>query len=123
VLSVSATTFTFLETAKGKVRSRKGLGSSMRKWCDQAELPMCSSHGLRKAICRRIAEAGGTPFEIMSVSGQVTLAMAQKYCETFGRRDLADSAFHKIGGTKKEQNVTNLSGRFVNNYSNELKTK
>lgn len=116
-------TFTFLETRRGKARSRKGLGSSMRKWCDKAGLPMCSSHGLRKAICRRIAEAGGTPFEIMSVSGQVTLAMAQKYCETFGRRDLADSAFSKLGGTKPEQNLANHPARFATIASKQLKTK
>lgn len=122
-LEQKVATFTFLETGHGNARSRKGLGSSMRKWCDKAGLPMCSSHGLRKAICRRIAEAGGTPFEIMSVSGQVTLAMAQKYCETFGRRDLADSAFHKLNGTNAEQNLTNHPARFVKKTGKQLKSK
>ena len=112
-INAQCVTFTYLETGQGKARSRKGLGTSMRKWCDKAGLPLCSSHGLRKAICRRIAEAKGTPFEIMSVSGQVILAMAQKYCETFGRRDLADSAFERFDGTKPEQNLTNLPARFV----------
>lgn len=116
-------TFTFLETYQGKARSRSGLGVSMRKWCDKAGLPLCTSHGLRKAICRRIAEASGTPFEIMSVSGQVTLAMAQKYCETFGRRDLADSAFSRLDGTKAEQNLTNHPARFVRNTGNMQKIK
>lgn len=112
-INAQPVSFTYLETGHGKARSRKGLGTSMRKWCDKAGLPLCSSHGLRKAICRRIAEAGGTPFEIMSVSGQVTLAMAQKYCETFGRRDLADSAFSRLDGTKPEQTLTNHPARFV----------
>jgi hypothetical protein len=76
-----------------------------------------------KLIFRRIAEAGGTPFEIMSVGGQVTLAMAQKYCETFGRGDLAESVFHKISGTKTEQNVTNFSGNFVRYNDNNMKIK
>lgn len=121
-ICVSPATFTFLETRQAKARTRSGLGSSMRKWCDKAELPLCSSHGLRKAICRRIAEAGGTPFEIMSVSGQVTLAMAQKFCETFGRRDLADSAFSRLDGTKVEQNLTNHPLRFVRNPGKQLKS-
>ena len=86
----------------------------MRKWCDVAGLPLCSSHGLRKAICRRIAQAGGAPFEIMAVSGHVTLSMAQKYCADFGRRDMADSAFSRLDETKKVQNLTNHPKRFVN---------
>ncbi|MGR3478024.1 MAG: tyrosine-type recombinase/integrase [Sulfitobacter sp.] len=122
-IDASPATFTFLETRQGKPRTRAGLGSSMRKWCDAAGLPLCSSHGLRKAICRRIAEAGGTPFEIMSVSGQVTLAMAQKYCETFGRRDLADSAFSRLDGTKAEQNLTNHPARFVRKCHKQRKLK
>ena len=113
--------FTFLETAHGRGRTRSGLGTSMRKWCDKAGLPLCSSHGLRKAICRRIAEAGGGPFEIMSVSGHVTLSEAQRYCETFGRKALSDSAMERIGGTKNEQNVTNHPDRFVNNNRKPMK--
>lgn len=105
--------FTFLETRSNKARSVKGLGTSMRKWCNKAKLPLCSSHGLRKAICRRIAEAQGTPHEIMSVSGHITLSEAQKYCETFGRKALSDSAFDKMESTKTERKVTNLPARFV----------
>jgi integrase len=112
-LAARPVTFTYLETAHNKARSCNGLGTSMRKWCDMAGLPLCSSHGLRKAICRRIAEANGTPHEIMAVSGHVTLAMAQKYCETFGRRDMADSAFSRLVGTKAEQTLTNHPARFV----------
>lgn len=112
-LAARPVTFTYLETGHNKARSRNGLGTSMRKWCDAAGLPLCSSHGLRKAICRRIAEAGGTPYEIMAVSGHVTLSMAQKYCETFGRRDMADTAFSRLDGTKIEQNLTNHPKRFV----------
>lgn len=99
--------FTFLQTQYGKPRTPSGLGTSMRKWCDKAGLPLCSSHGLRKAICRRIAEAGGTPFEIMSVSGHVSLSEAQRYCEAFGRKRLSDSAFEKMAGVEGEQNLTN----------------
>ncbi|EEX10681.1 phage integrase family protein [Ruegeria lacuscaerulensis ITI-1157] len=114
--------FTFLETNRKQARSPNGLGNDMREWCDKAGLPMCSSHGLRKAICRRIAEAGGTPFEIMSVSGHITLAMAQHYCEAFGRKNLADSAVHRLPhGPNGEQKLTNLDGGFVNHSRNQLK--
>ena len=86
---VPAKAFTFLETAQGKARTANGLGTRMRKWCDDAGLPMCSSHGLRKAICRRLAEAGATAPEIMSVSGHTTLAEMQRYIEAFGRKGMA----------------------------------
>jgi integrase len=122
-IEATPVTFTYLETRQGKARSRKGLGTSMRKWCDKAGLPLCSSHGLRKAICRRIAEAGGTPFEVMAVSGHVTLSMAQEYCKMFGRRGLADSAFARMGGTETEQNLTNHPARFVTNSTKRRKTK
>ncbi|SDL09092.1 tyrosine-type recombinase/integrase [Paracoccus chinensis] len=106
--------FTFLQTKDGLSRSVKGLGTSMRKWCDKAGLPLCSSHGLRKAICRRIAEAGGTAFAIMSVSGHISLKEAQKYCEEFGRKGMADSAIASLpGGANGEQKLTNHPARFV----------
>ena len=71
--------FTFLETSNGKSRSSNGLGNKMRKWCDEAGLPNCASHGLRKAIARRMAEAGCSPHEIMAVTGHATLAEVTRY--------------------------------------------
>ncbi|WP_456390440.1 tyrosine-type recombinase/integrase [Profundibacter sp.] len=112
----------FLHTKQGKFRSPDGFGNAMRKWCNEASLPLCSAHGLRKSICRRLAEAGCTPHEIMSISGHITLPMAQKYCAQFGRRDLSDPAMLKFqNGPIAEQNLTNHSLRFVNKPSNQLK--
>ncbi len=51
------------------------------------------------------------------------LAMAQKYCETFGRRDLADSAFSKLDGTNAEQKLANHPARFATFSSKQRKTK
>lgn len=48
---------TFLQTGHGRPRSAPGLGNAMREWCDKAGIPGCTSHGLRKAIARRLAEA------------------------------------------------------------------
>lgn len=119
---VPSDAFTFLQTKDGLSRSVKGLGSSMRKWCDKAGLSLCSSHGLRKAICRRIAEAEGTAFQIMSVSGHISLKEAQKYCEEFGRKGLADSAIASLpGGANGEQKLTNHPARFVRKSDKVLK--
>jgi integrase len=50
-----------------------------RKVCDQAGLRGVSAHGLRKAACRRLAEAGCTAHEIMSISGHKTLDEVRRY--------------------------------------------
>jgi integrase len=121
---VPAHAFTFLQTAHGKARTASGLGTRMREWCDAAGLPLCSSHGLRKAICRRLAEAGATAPEIMSVSGHTTLAEVQRYIDAFGRQNAADVAFSKLsGGPKPEQSVTNHPARFVKPDAKPLKAR
>jgi integrase len=88
--------FTFLETTGGKSRSSNGLGNKMREWCDAAGLPKCSSHGLRKAIARRMAEAGCSPHEIMAVTGHATLSEVTRYTKDANRPMLADKAITKL---------------------------
>lgn len=95
--ALPADTQTFLQTTHGKPRSAAGLGNAMRNWCDEAGIPQCSSHGLRKACSRRLIEAGATPHEMMAVTGHKTLAEAQRYAETFDRSNAADRAMEKHG--------------------------
>lgn len=84
--------FTFLETAHRKSRSPNGLGNLMREWCDAAGLPECSSHGLRKAIARRLAEAGATTHEIAAITGHKTLKEIERYTNAADRSRLAAGA-------------------------------
>jgi integrase len=52
---------TFLVAEFGKPFSFAGFGNWFRERCNEAGLPKrCSAHGLRKAACRRLAEAGCT---------------------------------------------------------------
>lgn len=51
-----------------------------------------SPHGLRKATCRRLAEAGCTPHQIMAISGHRSLAEVTRYTVAAGRKDLAAQA-------------------------------
>lgn len=62
-------TGSYLVTAYGKPFTRAGLGNKMREWCDQAGLPQCSAHGLRKAGARRAAESGATNQGLKAVGG------------------------------------------------------
>jgi len=49
---------TFLITEYGKPFTPAGFGNWFRERCNEAGLPHCSAHGLRKASLRRMAEAG-----------------------------------------------------------------
>jgi integrase len=60
---------TYLVTSFGKPFTANGFGNKMREWCNEAGLPECASHGLRKLCLTRLAEAGCTAFEIASISG------------------------------------------------------
>jgi integrase len=106
--------FTFLETQLGTSRSASGLGRRMRRWCDAAGLPECTSHGLRKACARRLAEAGATAHQIAAVTGHATLKEVERYTRDAARSGLADAAFAKEETwSKREHVVTNHPKRFV----------
>lgn len=62
-------TETFLVTHYGKPFTKAGLGNKMRDWCNQAGLPHCSMHGLRKAGARRAAELGASNQMLKAVGG------------------------------------------------------
>ena len=51
-----------------------------------------SAHGLRKATCRRLAEAGCSAHEIMAISGHQTLAEVTRYTIAANRIHLAERA-------------------------------
>ena len=60
---------TFLVTSFGKPFTANGFGNAMRQWCDQAGLPHCSSHGLRKAGATIAAENGASDLQLMAIFG------------------------------------------------------
>jgi integrase len=87
---------TFLVTATGKPYGGNAFSEQFRKWCDDAGLPKrCKPHGLRKAMCRRLAEAECTGNEIMSISGHVTLKELVRYTAKADRARLARNAMAK----------------------------
>lgn len=87
---------TLLLTEYGKPFSSNGFGNKMRDWCDDAELPQCSSHGLRKAAARRLAEAGCTNAQIKAITGHTTDAEVARYTAAASQRTLADQAMDAI---------------------------
>jgi integrase len=76
----AAITPTFLMTAYGKPFTAAGFGGWFREQCDAAGLPKeCTAHGLRKAACRRLAEAGCSANVIASISGHTSLREVERY--------------------------------------------
>ena len=91
----------FLVTAQGRPFTPAGFTNWFRDMVREAGLPDgLSPHGLRKATCRRLAEAGCTPHQIMAISGHKSLAEVTRYTVAAGRKDLAAQAMLALG--KKE---------------------
>jgi integrase len=88
---------TFIVTVAGSPFSPDGFSNLFRDWCDQARLPKrCSAHGLRKAACRRLAEAGCSALEIMAISGHASLREVQRYCAAADQARLARAAMATV---------------------------
>lgn len=105
---VAATSqMTFLVTEFGKPFTSNGFGNWFRKRCDEAKLPQCSAHGLRKACARRLADAGCTMFQIAAITGHASLKEVQRYTRGADQKRLALEAMNKL--TTK---VSNLDARF-----------
>jgi integrase len=86
----------FVVTKSGKPYSLGGFGNAMRKWCDQAGCPEVSSHGLRKAAARRLAEAGATTHQIAAITGHASLREVERYTEAAERKRLAGQGMAKL---------------------------
>jgi hypothetical protein len=88
-----ASHLTFLVTATGKPYGGNAFSEQFRNWCDAAGLPKrCSAHGLRKASCRRMAEAEYTANEIMAHSGHGTMKELVRYTKAADQARLARNA-------------------------------
>jgi integrase len=80
---------TFLETAFKKPFTSNGFGNKMRDWCNQAGLPHCSAHGLRKAAATIAAENGASEYQLMAIFGWASPKQAAIYTKAARQRRLA----------------------------------
>lgn len=105
----------FLVTEQGKPFTPAGFGNWFRERCDEADLPQCSAHGLRKAAAIRHALNGATAPELMAWFGWKTIGEAQRYIEEANRIRLAENAGAKlISGTS----IGKPEAQFVKNGEN-----
>jgi integrase len=83
---------TFLVTEYGKPFTAAGFGGWFRDRCDEAGLPQCSAHGLRKMGATRAAENGATEHQLMAIFDWKTPGQARIYTEKARRKKLAGGA-------------------------------
>jgi integrase len=95
---------TFLINDLGRAFTDAGIGNKFRDWCDQAGLPDCTAHGLRKAGATIAAENGATAHQLMAIFGWDTLKQAEVYTKSANQKRLAENSMHLIEAT--EQNGT-----------------
>jgi integrase len=91
--AVPVTQLTFLQTLRGKPFTPHAFTVWFGEACDEASLSSaCTFHGLRKAACRRLAEAGCTVHEIADISGHASLHEVERYTKAADQAKLARAA-------------------------------
>lgn len=102
---------TFLITSYGKPFSSNGFGNKMRQWCNDAGLPDCSSHGLRKASATILAEAGASEHQLMAIFGWSDSKMAQLYTRAAQSKRIIDAGFERRKSFMAHKNVPLLAAK------------
>ena len=87
---------TFLETAYGKPFTAAGFGNWFRDRCDEAGLPQCTAHGLKKAGATIAAENGATTRQLMAMFDWSTISQAEVYTRAADQKRLAGEAMGLI---------------------------
>ena len=102
---------TFLTTQFGKPFTAAGFGNWFLEQRNDAGLPHCSAHGLRKAAARRLAEAGCTEHEIAAITGHASLREVARYTKGCGST-AACPCGHGEGDRKTRTEPVKPCGRF-----------
>ncbi len=113
IMATKSSALIFILSDHGRPFSRKGFGNKVRQWCDEAGLPQCSAHGLRKAAARRFAEAGCTNQQIKSWTGHTTDSEVSRYTAAADQQTLSDAAAEML--------MANLAQRLANRADNPMK--
>jgi integrase len=102
---------TFLETEYRKPFSEAGFGNWFRDRCDEAELPQCTAHGLKKAGATIAAENGATTHQLMAMFHWDTLAMAEVYTKAAEKKRMAGEAMGLISLDRNENEQKAINDR------------
>jgi integrase len=111
--SVPRSNLTFLITEHGAPFTPNGFGNWWRDRCNEAGLPHCSFHGLRKAAATRLANAGCSVDQVKAITGHRSLAEVARYTRAADQRRLARQAIEmqlrtERTETEREQKLTKI---------------
>lgn len=98
---------TFLVNEFGNGFTSNGFGNWFRKRCDEAGLPQCSAHGLRKAASSRMADRGATEHQIMSMTGHQTSKEVTRYTKAARQKVIARSAVNLLADDDEADRTEN----------------
>jgi integrase len=91
------------------MRTRSGFGNKFRDWCDEADLPHCTAHGLRKAGACIAAENGATEKQLIAIFGWQTMKEAAHCTKMANQKKLAASAMLLLSIDQIENKTLPLS--------------
>lgn len=104
---------TYLVTEFGKPFSKDGIGNKMRQWCDEAGLPHCSAHGLRKAAARRAAELEATNQQLKAAGGWSQDQEVSTYTAAASQAKLASDIITRVSQWEMRRDRTRTEGELV----------
>lgn len=104
IIAAPSDNMTYLVTEWGRPFTANGFGNRFRKWCDEAGLPQCSAHGLRKAGATIAAENGATPHQLNAIFGWTTLRQAEGYTRHANQERMAGEAMSLLMPRRRERN-------------------
>lgn len=87
---------TYLVTEYGKPYTVAGFGNWFRDRCNEAGLPHCSAHSVRKGVATLLAEGEATEHQLMAAFGWTTPQQAAGYTRTANRERLAKAAWGRL---------------------------
>lgn len=91
----------YLVTEYGRSFTANGFGGWFRDRCDEAGLPQCSAHGLRKAGATRAANNGASAHQLKAMFGWAALAQAETYTRGADQQRLAESGILYLDRERK----------------------
>jgi len=86
----------FLATSRGAPFDPAVFGNWFRERCDEAGLPHCTAHGLRKAGAVLAADNGATEKQMMAIFGWSSGDLAAYYSRKASQKKLAGAAMHLL---------------------------
>lgn len=98
---------TYLVHAYGEPFKNASFGNWFRDRCDEAGLPQCSAHGLRKAMMRRLAELHLGNQSLKSVSGHTRDEEVATYTRDVNQARMADHAIRLLSEWEQGRAVPN----------------